>query len=572
MPAANEAMKARSRGMDSDTLYDVPDVTLSTVPAPKRGRQFSMKPARPKKTIATMPLHPLPKANETESWQLSTPPDSKKRSAKRSRTQMELFSSASITKPILSSMRLITTEDALKSKIASLGQTTMERFAASRFQPAAQALSDDEANGMTGSLERVLTESGVTHGPRPDTASHEGDTINHFFHDHETARQNKVEFDPLLDDGDLIGYNEDRADLEFEKSTPICCDREDPYRVLDEGDVLEQGGNVIVLDKGKIGTEMSKTRRGDFLVAWPESEDDFPLDDDIKVEMAYLSMPDKMRRDCCPRSVLRSLQNKNVQSTGTGSTNSQPSIAASYKPIGNHDKILNIGVDTDSSMDFITYQGTVPRSAGETIDPPPLHGEEHDGMSAREERRLGSVSYPANYAKTILLAERNDYLPLEPFARPPFPSKVRDRSLISGVSSKAILRTCFRIGEALREGTRCEGLEQDAIIELFARVRDSSSDISRPSKLYYEFSDLFHDRPPFIRGTLENNKISGLQEAESRMLLGIDGSGPMTRCLGRLKRIISGPPGWMLYIINIRPTDWEEVRWTRQIAGAGMAK
>jgi hypothetical protein len=159
-----------------------------------------------------------------------------------------------------------------------------------------------------------------------------------------------------------------------------------------------------------------------------------------------------------------------------------------------------------------------------------------------------------------------EYLPLPPFARPDFPVRVPDRSPIIGISANTVLRTCFRIGEALRVGAMCDGIRQDAVIELFARVKDSSRE-EGTTKQYFQFSDLFHDRPPFPEGVLENYKVTQMQAYESAELLGNDGKGRMVRCLGRLKR---GPQSWMFHIVNIRPTDWEEIRWTKQIAGAGI--
>jgi hypothetical protein len=39
----------------------------------------------------------------------------------------------------------------------------------------------------------------------------------------------------------------------------------------------------------------------------------------------------------------------------------------------------------------------------------------------------------------------------------------------------------------------------------------------------------------------------------------------MARCLGRLKRDPRNPAAWLFHIINIRETDWEEIRWTKRI-------
>jgi hypothetical protein len=95
-------------------------------------------------------------------------------------------------------------------------------------------------------------------------------------------------------------------------------------------------------------------------------------------------------------------------------------------------------------------------------------------------------------------------------------------------------------------------------------------------KQHFQFKDLFHDRPPFQTGILENYKVCALQDTESRELLNEvggdrDDRGRMVRCLGRLKREVVGTR-WVFHVMSIRTTDWEEVGWTKRVAGAGMVK
>lgn len=126
------------------------------------------------------------------------------------------------------------------------------------------------------------------------------------------------------------------------------------------------------------------------------------------------------------------------------------------------------------------------------------------------------------------------------------------------------MRTCFRIGEMIREGGRCNSLKKDAVIELFARVTFSSRELGT-AKQHFQFADLFHDRPPFSNGILANYKTTGLVESESRVLIG--SKRMMVRCLGYLKRDYKND-AWLLHIINIRQTDWEEIKWTRGVVSA----
>ncbi|KAH6713859.1 hypothetical protein BKA61DRAFT_51695 [Leptodontidium sp. MPI-SDFR-AT-0119] len=173
-------------------------------------------------------------------------------------------------------------------------------------------------------------------------------------------------------------------------------------------------------------------------------------------------------------------------------------------------------------------------------------------------------------SQEIVLDDSHDYEPLQPFARPDFPSLVLDRCPILGVTADSFLRVCFRVGELFREGARCNALKQDAVIELFARITFSSREPGT-TKQHFQFADLWHDRPPFPNGILANYKTSGLAESESRAFIGAE-EHMMARCIGRLKKDTKNANGWFIEIINIRPTDWEEVKWTKRIVSAGLVK
>jgi hypothetical protein len=171
----------------------------------------------------------------------------------------------------------------------------------------------------------------------------------------------------------------------------------------------------------------------------------------------------------------------------------------------------------------------------------------------------------------------SEYRPLSPFARPPFPSFIRVRSPVVGLNPSTALRTCFRIGEALRAGTLAiRSNTGDIILELFCRVIFSYRE-EGTTRQHFQFGDLFHGNPPFVSGLLENVAVSRLQDMESKVLLTAGGvrygesEGQMVRVLGQLRRVLVGV-GWVLHVSQIRETDWEEVRWTKGIAGAGEVK
>ena len=184
-----------------------------------------------------------------------------------------------------------------------------------------------------------------------------------------------------------------------------------------------------------------------------------------------------------------------------------------------------------------------------------------DEEDEKEMMQLSWLNEPTDF-------QRSEDNPLPPFARPAFPTRVPDGSPVPGVTADTVLRTCFRIGEALRAGATCDGTGQDAVVELFARVKSSSRE-DGTTKQHFELADLFHDRPPFVSGVLDEHRASRLQATESAQLLGHDAQGRMVRCLGRLKR---GPHGWCITMINIRATHWAEIRRTKQTAGAGRRK
>lgn len=158
--------------------------------------------------------------------------------------------------------------------------------------------------------------------------------------------------------------------------------------------------------------------------------------------------------------------------------------------------------------------------------------------------------------------DSDEYLALEPFARPEFPVPMLDRSPVIGFSGSLVLRTCFRIGEAFRIAAVSDSGKYDILLELFARVTCSCRE-EGTAKQHFQFADLFHDRPPVLDGVLENYKVSDLTNTESKQLLGDLGAGQLVRCLGRAKRGYQGKR--LLYIENIRVTDWEEISRTKRI-------
>lgn len=143
---------------------------------------------------------------------------------------------------------------------------------------------------------------------------------------------------------------------------------------------------------------------------------------------------------------------------------------------------------------------------------------------------------------------------LKPFVRPPFSRPVHDRSPIQGLtSSHTLLRTCFRIGEALivclSQGASTQlapkppkpslpsqldplipppskpetgpSATPTILIELYALV-ESSHRINNTQ--YFTFADLFFPlRPPYLAGVWEGCAANAVFEEDGRAFLGPGG-------------------------------------------------
>jgi hypothetical protein len=162
-----------------------------------------------------------------------------------------------------------------------------------------------------------------------------------------------------------------------------------------------------------------------------------------------------------------------------------------------------------------------------------------------------------------------------PIIRPPFPSPIRDRSTLLGVSSTLVLRTCFRIGECLNVGctaTRSSQTQssESILIELYAKVVSSYRDVNGVTQ-HFVLADLFHDlRGPFVQAVCETWKGSDLWEYDCGRFLGDGGCGrsekKICRAVGRMKRDVKlKEKGWRFVILNIWEATWEDVENVRGI-------
>ena len=145
-----------------------------------------------------------------------------------------------------------------------------------------------------------------------------------------------------------------------------------------------------------------------------------------------------------------------------------------------------------------------------------------------------------------------------PFARPAFPKPIRDRSPILGLTNRAVLRTCFRIGEALNAAAVASRTNTDAVIELYARIIHSERETDKGFKQFFQFGDLFTANPPYLNATYSLWKGVGLWDMDSKVFLGEEGRGKMARALGRIKKREQGG-GCEMVVLSIWEVDWEDV-------------
>ncbi|KAK2006340.1 hypothetical protein LZ32DRAFT_102199 [Colletotrichum eremochloae] len=151
-----------------------------------------------------------------------------------------------------------------------------------------------------------------------------------------------------------------------------------------------------------------------------------------------------------------------------------------------------------------------------------------------------------------------------PIIRPPFPPKVRDRSVVVGLSSTTMMRTCFRIGELLNAHTKCTREKQDVVLELFARVRHSSRE-STARVQHFQLRDLFTDKQPYLSGVFRDWKLNSSLDHHSKSFLGPSGENKLCRCVCKLSDTKTATIGRSAMILSIRETAWDKIFWALRI-------
>ena len=402
------------------------------------------------------------------------------------------------------------------------------------------------------------------------------------------------EFDQGLDDDDLLAIAPDTAIPQSQETsqyalqeTPKVCGR----FLLPPTQAPPEPRNQRLQALPKLTTQNEIDSTCSLLRDFPALDDEFPMDEEDEKEMLKLTRlggatkesfapPESIEQafnDLADGEVYHShLQFSPPKSQAPGASpskvtrdqhtdktrTSQPSgFGKDSLPSGEEEEWSfnqsNERRETENTSDRFRNPSTATTTRAKSLQVLPSPA----GRSGADHPNTRTPSQKTTDASWSIIDDCHEYEPMQPFARPDFPGLVLDRSPVVGLSSQTYLRTCFRIGEMYKEGIRRASLGQDAVIELFCRVTFSSRELGS-TKQHFQFSDLWHDRPPYSNGLLANYKTTELANSESKAFL--DDSGTMARCLGRFNRDLKNST-WLLHIINIRETDWEEIRWTREV-------
>jgi hypothetical protein len=217
------------------------------------------------------------------------------------------------------------------------------------------------------------------------------------------------------------------------------------------------------------------------------------------------------------------------------------------------------GVSSESSsLSWSPAMSTSSESTDSTIHTPGSSADIPVLLDDCRERPCSTKKFVSPVTSTTRMLARNGDKQHEPIARSPFPSHVDDRSPIIGLTSCTLLRTCFRIGEAINQGSWASKSGKRVTVELYARVLDSTRD---DQQQHFTLCDLYHARPPHIKARYNAViwKHVPLFDYDSKRLLQ---AGKMCRCIGTMKR---DEKEWTMTILNIWGATWEDIEWAKGV-------
>ncbi|KAF2210786.1 hypothetical protein CERZMDRAFT_44465 [Cercospora zeae-maydis SCOH1-5] len=147
--------------------------------------------------------------------------------------------------------------------------------------------------------------------------------------------------------------------------------------------------------------------------------------------------------------------------------------------------------------------------------------------------------------------------------RQSFPRAISDRSPIAGASRAIVLRTCFRLGEAINVGHQAVRTNSNVMIELYARIASSWDEEPASGKQHFVFGDLYHGKAPQLEGTFERRGQATFWGKDCNVSLDPDASCTMCRVIGRMKR--DTEQKWCLEISGVWGASWGDVNWAAGI-------
>lgn len=187
----------------------------------------------------------------------------------------------------------------------------------------------------------------------------------------------------------------------------------------------------------------------------------------------------------------------------------------------------------------------------------------HDSITSQSPGCRDNATKPIENAIEWMQSRSISPVRYQPFTRPAFPSPLRNKSPVDGLSNTTVLKTCFRLGSVFKEVAPCLRTDQEVIFELFARVSYSSRE--KGSRVqHFQFLDLFEDQPPHLSGVLTGWKNDSAPEKESALFLD-EKKNQMCRCMCRPRKAKKPELGWDLEVLRIRSTSWEEIESVKSV-------
>jgi hypothetical protein len=233
------------------------------------------------------------------------------------------------------------------------------------------------------------------------------------------------------------------------------------------------------------------------------------------------------------------------------------------------DDLLDLLTDTMSVLCSPRFQSSSPvkLNASQGLYLPPQQTDQTSVTSddASNEESSSSSRSPKKFVSPVTLTSRilaaTGDEARKPIVRSPFPTAVRDRSPIIGMSSNTVLRSCFRVGEAISQSCHAVKAGNNILIELYARVLSSERDDLQQR---FTFCDLFHAKPPYIQATYAAAIWKSVQlfEYDSARLMQ---QGRICRCIGTMKR---NGKDWAMTVLNIWEATWDDVQWVEGIVNS----